>query len=186
MNKQCKQCGIDFVPTNDNRGHEQLYCSKKCGQISARNRREERLKNANNGYTQQPTNQPNQSINMEQQPMGGTFSNGGNNTINDLSHLEKLYEAKIENNYLKIKCENLEEKIKALELEVNQLNMDIEAMELDEDMGNENNGILGGIFEQFKADPISTIAMVKMMFNNDKKESNEKATATKTAQQGKS
>jgi hypothetical protein len=181
MNKECKHCGTKFVPTNENRGHEQLYCSKKCGQTSARLRREERLKNANNGYTQQPTNEPHQSINMAQQPMGGIIANGGNNTIADISSLEKLYEAKIENNYLKIKCENLEEKIKALEFEVNQLNMDIEAMETDEEIGNENNGILGGIFEQFKADPISTIAMVKMMFNNDKKESNEKSTTTKTA-----
>jgi endogenous inhibitor of DNA gyrase (YacG/DUF329 family) len=51
MNKNCKQCGTEFVPTNDNRGHEQLYCSKKCGQISARIRREERLKNSNNDTT---------------------------------------------------------------------------------------------------------------------------------------
>jgi 2-oxoglutarate dehydrogenase complex dehydrogenase (E1) component-like enzyme len=91
---------------------------------------------------------------------------------------------------LKLKCENLEEKVKALQLEVNELTMDIEAMEIDEEIEQPNNGFLGSIFEQFKADPISTVAMVKMMFQNltDKKESNEQTQTNKTntAQQGKS
>jgi hypothetical protein len=118
---------------------------------------------------------------MEQQQVGGIGPIGGGNSVNDLSHLEKLYEAKIENNYLKIKCDNLEEKVRLLQLDVNDLNMELDAMDIDEEIESGNNGILGGIFEQFKSDPITTIGMIKMMFNNDTNQKNEKQTATKTA-----
>lgn len=187
MSKQCKQCDADFAPVHEKRGHEQLYCSKKCGQISARIRREQRLKNAVNEKQiehEQPTTTNNQSTNMAQQPMGGIIANGGGNSFNDLSYLEKLYEAKNENNYLKLKCESLEEKVRQLQIEVNELNSDIEAMEMDSEI-EEQPGILGGIMQQFKTDPINTIAMVKMMFqnltaNNESNETTKKAT-TKTA-----
>jgi hypothetical protein len=175
--KQCKQCGTDFSPVHERRGHEQLYCSKKCGQISARIRREQRLKNAVNEKQiihEQPTT-TNQSTNMAQQPMGGIITNGGGNSLNDISYLEKLYEAKNENNYLKLKCENLEEKIKALQFEINELNNEIEAMEIDEEVG-EQQGILGNVMQQFKSDPINTInfakAMMSEMFNPKKEKSN--------------
>jgi hypothetical protein len=182
-NKVCKQCSSNFEPTNEKRGHEQLYCSKKCGQTSARLRREERLKNAfrYEQQQQQPNEPTSKSTNMEQQQVGGIGPIGGGNSVNDLSHLEKLYEAKIENNYLKIKCDNLEEKVRLLQLDVNDLNMELDAMDIDEEIESGNNGILGGIFEQFKSDPITTIGMIKMMFNNDTNQKNEKQTATKTA-----
>lgn len=166
MTKQCKQCAIEFVPLHERRGHEQLYCSKKCGQISARLRREERLKNAVNEkqiIQQQPAT--NQSFNMAQQPMAGIVTNGGSNTLNDISYLEKLYEAKNENNYLKLKCESLEEKVRQLQIEVNELNSEIEAIEMDNEI-EEQPGILGGVMQQFKTDPINTISMVKMMFES--------------------
>lgn len=176
MSKQCKQCGIEFAPLHEKRGHEQLYCSKKCGQISARLRREERLKNAVNEkqiIQQQPTT--NQSFNMAQQPMAGIVTNGGSNTLNDISYLEKLYEAKNENNYLKLKCENFEEKIKALQFEINELNNEIDAMETSEELG-EQQGFLGGVVAQFKSDPINTINFAKSlmseMFNSKKEKTN--------------
>lgn len=185
--KQCKQCGTDFSPVHERRGHEQLYCSKKCGQISARIRREQRLKNATNENKREgqmeaqvptpttTTTTTYQSTNMAQQPMGGISPNGGGDTPFNISHLEKLYEARIENNYLKLKCENLEEKIKALQFEINELNNEIEAMEIDEEVG-EQQGILGNVMQQFKSDPINTInfakAMMSEMFNPKKEKSN--------------
>lgn len=187
MNKECKQCKTQFEPKT-NRGHEQLYCTNTCAQQAARIRREERLKNATNENKREgqmeaqvptpttTTTTTYQSTNMAQQPMGGISPNGGGDTSFNISHLEKLYEARIENNYLKLKCENLEEKIRQLQIEVNELNSDIEAIEMDNEI-EEQPGILGGIMQQFKTDPINTIAMVKMMFEN--------ITATKTETDGK-
>lgn len=177
--KQCKQCGTDFSPAHETRGHEQLYCSKKCGQISARIRREERLKNSNNDTTQKGTKvqYPDtttttttiQDSNMERRSMDGIGVRGWNSTVGDLATLEKLYESKIENNYLKLKCENLEEKVKELQLEVNELLMDIEAMEMDAETSEQPKGFLGNIVDQFQKDPINTVnfakAMMTEMFN---------------------
>lgn len=180
--KQCKQCGTEFVPVHERRGHEQLYCSKKCGQISARIRREERLKNATNENTtehkvQLPTEQQRTSIqdsNMASGQMGGISTRGRDITLDDMAILEKLYESKIENNYLKLKCESLEEKIKALQFEVNELNMELEAIEMDAEMEEQPNGFLNGIVQQFQKDPVNTInftkAMMAEMFTNKQKQ----------------
>jgi hypothetical protein len=172
--KKCKQCGTDFSPTHETRGHEQLYCSKKCGQISARARREERLKNATNENTteqktmEQPTTET-QNSNMAQRSVGGISTRGRDIALDDMAILEKLYESKIENNYLKLKCESLEEKIKALQFEVNELNMELEAIEMDAEAEEQPQGFLGGIVQQFQKDPVNTInfakAMMSEMFN---------------------
>lgn len=164
MNKECKQCKKQFEPKT-NRGHEQLYCTNTCAQQAARIRREERIKNNLYETKQVPETGADTNSDIYRGQMGGVSTDRRSNSDNDLATLEKLYESKIENNYLKLKCENLEEKIRQLQIEINELNSDIEAMEMDNEI-EEQPGILGGIMQQFKTDPINTIAMVKMMFEN--------------------
>ena len=168
--KKCKNCGAEFEPKHATRGAEQIYCTKKCNQISAKKRREEKIINnlkieiANeNLQEQQPT--PNNGTNevryMAQRTMGNTGTDRWHYTNDAMATIEKLYEAKNENQFLKFKIETLEKENSELKTELYELENELELSEVEED-----GGFLGGIVEQFKKDPTNTINFAKSMLND--------------------
>jgi predicted nuclease with TOPRIM domain len=78
-----------------------------------------------------------------------------------MATIEKLYEAKNENQFLKFKIETLEKENSELKTELYELENELELSEVEED-----GGVLGGIVEQFKKDPTNTINFAKSMLND--------------------
>jgi hypothetical protein len=174
--KNCKHCGQEFQPTT-NKGHEQLYCTKTCSRAAAIKRQQERLKQQ---YETKNISTANMEKSMaghqEQQPQlseslyrvhgtenrGGTYGGAYSDNYSQ-STLERYYEAKIECNLYRIKCENLEDKVRKLEAEVISLNNELDMLE-DTDEG--SGGMLGGIMEQFKKDPVNSIKFATAIFDN--------------------
>jgi DNA-directed RNA polymerase subunit RPC12/RpoP len=182
--KKCKECGDEFQP-HQTRGHEQIYCTQKCRNRASVKRRETRLQS--NGFIpfQESINQ-NLNLKNEKEKLQGLSENRGNpenmatrfgreipraadgiGTFPD-SHLETikdLYHAKTETNFYKIKCESLEKEISELKTELEEIEEEAEK--------NSNSGILGGMIEQFKQDPVNTInfatEVIGKLFNKNKK-----------------
>lgn len=178
--KNCKHCGAEFEQ-KIMRGHEQLYCSSSCQNKASRIRRENRLmelKNVNNekmqiektidtgrGIEQNDVGQGNFSASIRgvqeptiSNPMGAR-SFADNNAKN---YLELYYEAKIDNNFYKLKNESLEKRVLQLEREVFDLNSELEKLEEGED----ENGMLGNIMTEFKKDPINSMKFVNAVLDN--------------------
>jgi len=165
--KNCKNCNLEFSPVHATRGSEQVYCSRKCGQISAKKRREEKIKNQ---VKTEMINENQQSIqndgayevrNMAQREMGNFKPNRWINTNDDLATIEKLYETKNENQFLKFKIETLEKENSELKTEIYELENELEFSEVEEE-----GGILSGIVDQFKKDPTNTINFAKSFLND--------------------
>ena len=165
--KNCKNCNLEFSPVHATRGSEQVYCSRKCGQISAKKRREEKIKNQvktemiNENQQSIQNDGANEIRNMAQREMGNFSPNRWINTNDDLATLEKLYETKNENQFLKFKIETLEKENLQLEAEIDRLETELELSEVEED-----GGFLGGMVDQFKKDPTATINFAKSMLND--------------------
>ena len=167
--KNCKNCGAEFEPKHATRGAEQIYCTKKCNQISAKKRREEKIINdlkikmSNENLQQQPAqdNGANEIRNMAQRTMGDFSANRWNHPNDAMATIEKLYETKNENQFLKFKLETLEKENLQLEAEIDRLETELELSEVEED-----GGFLGGMVDQFKKDPTATINFAKSMFND--------------------
>jgi hypothetical protein len=167
--KNCKNCGAEFEPKHATRGAEQIYCTKKCNQISAKKRREEKIINdlkikmTNENLQQQPTpnDGSNEIRNMAQRTMGNTGTDRWNYTNDAMATIEKLYEAKNENQFLKFKIETLEKENSELKTELYELETELELSEVEED-----GGFLGGMVDQFKKDPTATINFAKSMLND--------------------
>lgn len=165
--KNCKNCNLEFSPVHATRGSEQVYCSRKCGQISAKKRREEKIKNQvktemiNENQQSIQNDGANEIRNMAQREMGNFGPNRWINTNDDLATLEKLYETKNENQFLKFKIETLEKENSELKTEIYELENELELSEVEEE-----GGFLGGIVEQFKKDPTNTINFAKSFLND--------------------
>jgi len=169
--KNCKHCNAEFQQKHATRGHEQIYCSQKCAQQAARIRRENKLKNE--AISAQKIGENSDEVrHVAQRSMGGAAPDGRVHSDGSLVYLEKLYEAKNENNYLKMQVEKLTEDLK-IEKEKNY-RLEIELEEL-EDPDQEAGGMIGQVMSQFQKDPVNTItfagALLKNLFNA-------KATAT--------
>lgn len=171
--KNCKNCNLEFTPKHATRGSEQLYCSKKCGQIIQKKRRDEKIiyelktkmENENVQQQKQPGQQPgatNEIRNLGQRTMDGVSSDRWNNPYDVMANLEKLYDTKNENQFLKFKIETLEKENTELKTEIFELENELEFSELEENEG----GFLGGIVEQFKKDPTTTINFAKTMLDS--------------------
>jgi len=171
--KNCKNCNLEFTPLHPTRGSEQLYCSKKCGQIIQKKRRDEKIlnelkfkmQNENVQQQQQPGQQPgapNEIRNLGQRTMDGVSTNRWNYSYDAMANIEKLYEAKNENQFLKFKIETLEKENTELKTEIFELENELELCNIEE----ENDGFLGGIMEQFKKDPTTTINFAKTMLDS--------------------
>jgi uncharacterized Zn ribbon protein len=166
--KNCKNCGAEFEPKHATRGAEQIYCTKKCNQISAKKRREEKIINdlkikMSNENLQQSTqdNGADEIRNMAQRTMGDFSANRWNHSNDAMATIEKLYETKNENQFLKFKLETLEKENLQLEAEIDRLETELELSEVEEE-----GGILSGIVDQFKKDPTNTINFAKSFLND--------------------
>jgi hypothetical protein len=167
--KNCQNCGTEFEPKHATRGSEQVYCSRKCGQISAKKRKEEKIINdlkikiANENLQQQPiqNNRTDEIRSMAQRTMGNTGTDRWHYTNDAMATIEKLYEAKNENQFLKFKIETLEKENSELKTELYELENELELSEVEED-----GGFLGGMVDQFKKDPTATINFAKSMLND--------------------
>ena len=166
--KKCENCSIEFEPKHQTRGSEQKYCSIKCRQASAQIRMINRIKeNAKQESKQENENETisdnrgNQQSMDRGQPREYTRTTSGVGIISDnhLATIKELYEAKTETNFYKLKCESLEKEINELRIENSQLESELDEIENDinESTGNEYSGMLGGIMEQFKQDPVNTV-----------------------------
>lgn len=164
---KCNYCSTEFISTN-NRGAEQKYCSTKCRSNAANKRREQRLMNtniSNNIYeNKESKDSPIQysernTESLDRVQRGETrIANGfGNISDNSLAILKELYEAKNETTFYKLKCESLEKEIIELKLELE---------EIDNEEDDKYSGMLGGVMEQFKQDPVNTINFASELINN--------------------
>jgi chromosome segregation ATPase len=164
---KCQECNNEFSPIN-NRGAEQKYCSTKCRSKSANKRREQRLINTNvlnNIYENkeikdspiQHSERISESMDRIQRGETRIASSFGINSDNSLALLKELYEAKNETTFYKLKCESLEK-------EIIQLNLELE--ELDSEEEDKYSGMLGGVMEQFKQDPVNTISFTSELINS--------------------
>lgn len=164
--KVCKECSKEFEPVNQ-KGSEQVYCSRKCGQKAANKRRIEKLVNsAIQKEEQKPepitTDENIESGYMERERVGRVIEERRVTPVNDMAYLEKYYEAKIELNLYKLKAENLEQKNQELQREIFDLNSEIDQLE----QPDENNSFISGIAEQFKKDPVNTVNMATAIIDN--------------------
>ena len=171
MEKICLQCKQSFTQKENIRGSEQKYCSIKCRQIAAQNRMINKIKE----NAKQENKQENEIISENrgyQQSMDRGYernmpraSNGiGNVTDNHLATIKELYEAKTETIFYKLKCENLEQELNDLKVEFHNLEQEFDNIEGEEESG--YSGMLGGVMEQFKQDPVNTINFATELIGN--------------------
>jgi hypothetical protein len=172
--KKCKECNKDFEPTT-NKGSEQLYCTKTCGRIASQKRHKQRLINKINEEAKEKRESMVGNSELPERSSEFTQSVGGvqrtnNPTTNDgrtapnnpgKDYLDLYYETKIENNFYKLKNENLEKKV--LELERENFDLNSELDQLDQ---KEEGGMLGSLMEQFKKDPVNSLRFVSSIFDN--------------------
>ena len=93
-------------------------------------------------------------------------SNGvGIITDNHLATIKELYEAKTETIFYKLKCENIEKELNDLKVEFHNLEQEFDNInEGEEESG--YSGMLGGVMEQFKQDPVNTINFATELIGN--------------------
>jgi hypothetical protein len=170
--KECNNCKAQFEPKHQTRGSEQKYCSIKCRQISAQNRMISKIKE----NAKQENKQENETISDNrgyQQSMDRGHernmppaSNGiGNVTDNHLATIKELYEAKTETIFYKLKCENLEKELNELKVEFHNLEQEFDNIDEGEEESG-YSGMLGGVMEQFKQDPVNTINFATELIGN--------------------
>jgi hypothetical protein len=175
--KQCKNCSTEFEPKSNVRGHEQIYCSLKCRSQAAVKRREKKLSEST---FFSPSNNINEEENKiisdnrgNQQSMDRGYtrefartSNGiGIIADNHLATIKELYEAKNETIFYKLKCESLEKELANLKIELSNLETELDEFDQDEESP-EYSGMLGGVMEQFKQDPVNTINFATELIGN--------------------
>jgi hypothetical protein len=170
--KKCKNCDAEFQPKHETRGHEQLYCGKKCQLIAARIRREERLKNiyekkevplqseANNSTSSKDSN-------LDERKMGGVGTGGRGfpnyGMANTENLYDKYYEAKIEGVQYKLENQMLRKELELKERVIIELESEID--ELENETENEG-GIMGSVMDGFKKDPATAVTMVTSLLDH--------------------
>lgn len=150
--KQCKVCSTEFEPKHPTRGHEQLYCSTKCRADAYKIRVNEKQKLQTSTTT---TSSTPESVGYVQQSNVGVHGYASPINSSVLELIEKRSEAQVDSIRYQLKCEQLEKENQLLQIKVNQLEAELSSFD-DEDGGDEG-GMLSGIMEQFKKDPVNTI-----------------------------
>lgn len=165
--KNCKNCGAEFQPKHETRGHEQIYCSIKC-------RTEAYKKRMNEKQVEKTEEKTNIIGSVERQ--NDTFLQlraDSNSRVFDL--LEKLGEAKTETVRYQLKCEALEKENQELRVKYNQLEMELNSLE-DEDEG--ENDMISGLMSNFKRDPVTTINFASQVISQLFKPNSDAKTTT--------
>jgi hypothetical protein len=175
--KECKNCSTEFEPKSNVRGHEQIYCSLKCRGQAAVKRREKRLSEptffspSNNINEEEIKTISDNRGNQQSMDRGHTrevtrASNGvGIIADNHLATIKELYEAKTETVFYKLKCESLEKELATLRIELTNLETELDEIDQDEESSG-YSGMLGGVMEQFKQDPVNTINFATELIGN--------------------
>lgn len=170
--KECKNCSKEFEPKHQTRGSEQKYCSIKCRQMSAQTRMINRIKenvkqeNEKENETISDNRGNQQSMDRGQSREYTRTTNGvGIIADNHLAIIKELYEAKTETIFYKLKCENLEKELNELKIEFHNLEQEFESIDEGEEESG-YSGMLGGVMEQFKQDPVNTINFATELIGN--------------------
>lgn len=174
--KKCKECGNEFTPTN-NRGSEQLYCSSSCRNKAAIKRHNLKIQdNAKQSNALNGGNEIHQTIpegieaNNRNYITGNRDDNqhnrGSLTTLdsNVIACLKETYDARVNETFYKLKCENLEAEVQKLRQEI--VDLELEISELEEEEEQDQGGMISGIMEQFKTDPVNTINFTTELLNN--------------------
>ncbi len=169
--KNCNHCGTEFEP-HQTRGHEQLYCSLSCRNKAAIKRKELKIQQT---FIEQSHEKESQSTDnreyqkgMDRRPVGEiarTTDRVGSITDSHLATIKELYEAKNQTIFYQLKCETLEKEIVELKTEI--LNLESELADLeDQEQDNGYSSMLGGVVEQFKQDPVTTMNFATELISN--------------------
>lgn len=173
MIKKCNYCSNEFEQTN-NKGSEQIYCSKICRTKSAN----ERFKNNLIKNYERSNNEKGNQTSVEGVRANGTSvnsiygidkginENGKYNNIdsNLIDCIKEKYESDVSNIFFKLKCEQLEKENNELKQEIMQLEMELD--ECNSESGEDSNGIISGLMTSFKKDPQSTISFASELITN--------------------
>ena len=181
MNKNCEECGTEFLVTVT-RGNEQKYCSHKCRAKAGNKRNEQRLIER---YKKE-----NEKINERKDERNSERINGSINDSNDKSShempirhrydmaekrenldvhnsiflLEKNFETKNELIEFKLRNEYLTKENEELKRQI--ANLEVELLEFEEENEEpEKNDWIGGVVQQFKTDPVNTISFATELIN---------------------
>jgi hypothetical protein len=170
--KECKNCSKEFEPKHQTRGSEQKYCSIKCRQASAQirmiNRIKENVKQENEKENEIISdNRGNQQSMDRGHAREVTRASNGVGIIadNHLATIKELYEAKTETVFYKLKCESLEKELATLRIELSNLETELDEIDQDDESSG-YSGMLGGVMEQFKQDPVNTINFATELIGN--------------------
>jgi hypothetical protein len=172
--KKCDNCSIEFEPKHKTRGTEQKYCSIKCRQSAAQTRMINKIKeNAKQENKQENQNETISTNRGYQQSMdrgyereyAPTSSGVGIIPNSHLATIKELYEAKNETIFYQLKCENLEKEINEMKIELHNLEQELEKIDEGEEESG-YSGMLGGVMEQFKQDPLNTINFATELIGN--------------------
>lgn len=181
MNKNCEECGTEF-PVTITRGNEQKYCSQKCRTRAGNKRNEQRLieryKNENEKINERKDERNTERIN-------GSISNSNDSSSyempirhgyematkrenmdvhHSISLIEKNFETKTELVEFKLRNEYLIKENEELKRQI--ANLEVELLELEgEDEEPEKNDWIGGVVQQFKTDPVTTISFATELIN---------------------
>jgi len=156
--KNCKNCGIEFEPKHQTRGHEQIYCSIKCRTDAYKKRTEQKMKDV---YEEkQPTrlfNSPGQDVRIEQ--------NGGSNFNVNLDLIEKKYEAKTEALEYKMRYEQCLKDLEEYKRQVMELENEIDELTTDDHSADNlgMGGVMGSVMEIAKSNPEIGTAIGKLL-----------------------
>lgn len=156
--KNCKNCGAEFTPKHETRGHEQLYCSLKCRSEAYKKRTNEKTNIS--GTTEDVYYRSN----LEEQ--NNNFSRHGSNSNYDLySMFKAIKNAEVEAIQYQLKTESLQKEIDVLKAKNFELQSIIDELEKDEDDDEENNDIISGLVNNFKKDPANTMNFAVSIIN---------------------
>jgi len=180
----CVECNQEFTPVN-NRGAEHKYCSNKCRNKASVKRREMRLKSTFLSPLNNINNIENEKANIgttefaskndvgNQSQRFSEFANGGQivssermyESRNTIDLLERLYEARNETFFYKLKCEQLQKELSELTTDYAKLESELEESNSDEN-DNQYSGMLGAVMEQFKQDPLNSVSFATEVISN--------------------
>lgn len=157
--KQCHHCASEFIPKNEKRGHEQLYCSIKCRTEAYKKRIIEKMQS--NG------------VNVEEQSNGSYSLRGQDHRINtigstmpnvNLEILEGKYQAKTEALEFKLRFEQTQKELEDAKQKILELQATLNDYENDD--GTQENGYLGYIMDMAKNSPELGNAIGKLLQND--------------------